>query len=461
MRSKPKPRHSVRYPARAIGILIRRLMSGMLLSLLASTAIAQPTCPDLTPFYADPAPNWFMVEQRLAGMMERCLENSQFFALIGAAQLNSGQLARALESLERALLIDPDNGAAQIDYAQTLYELGQLFSALDLNEQLLERADLPEDLQPLLVERQRTWQAQTRDTDVVAELLAGHDSNLNGGPDSGQITLTPSGEPILLALSPELRPISGPYLNLGVTGRYRQLSPEHQHNVTAQVRSRVSEDTESDLVQVAGQYAFIRPGLERSWQVGVGMNHLLFGGSPLFSGTELSTRVQINTNRACRPFYDLAAQHQYYHGQSLLNGVEARLGAGLNCELETRRGPQQLTATVNALGNKAQTNSRLGGDRDGWQVLADWRQPLFQGEMRTQVTYTELVDRDGYSPLLANGAERWQQRAALLVQYSRPVQVFSRSAELLINLYHQRQRSNIELFRTTDSTAEVGFSWRF
>ena len=51
----------------------------------------------------------------------------------GAAQLNNGKVAEAAESLERALLLEPDNGAAQVDYAQVLYLQGDLFSALAMN----------------------------------------------------------------------------------------------------------------------------------------------------------------------------------------------------------------------------------------------------------------------------------------------------------------------------------------
>ena len=63
------------------------------------------------------------MQQQLAGLMPECLESSEYFALYGQAQLNNGQLSGALEALERALLIDPNNGAAGIDYAQALFEV--------------------------------------------------------------------------------------------------------------------------------------------------------------------------------------------------------------------------------------------------------------------------------------------------------------------------------------------------
>lgn len=34
-------------------------------------------------------------------------------------------------------------------------------------------------------------------------------------------------------------------------------------------------------------------------------------------------------------------------------------------------------------------------------------------------------------------------------------------ATFMINLYHQRQRSNLELFQSKDTSAALGFSWLF
>ena len=93
-------------------------------------------CPDLSRYYAqttaadaaeDRVAQWAALATSLADLQSRCLRSSEYYALLGAAQLNSGKLDVASESLERALLLDPTNGAAQIDYAEALYAAGQLF----------------------------------------------------------------------------------------------------------------------------------------------------------------------------------------------------------------------------------------------------------------------------------------------------------------------------------------------
>ena len=427
----------------------------MLLFLALTLSVsARADCPNLTPYYPDNQPDWPAVEQQLGVLMSQCLESPEFFALYGAAQLDSGQVTAAIESLERALLMDPQQGGAQSDYARALFQQGQLFPALDLNAQLLQREDLL-DLRPLLQQRQDAWQALTRQRSVQLDLLAGYDDNLNRAPDPSQITLTLSGEPVVLTLNPESQPVSGPYLNLRLAGRYRQLAPESQHNWAAELQGRLSEHRESDLIQLNGRYSYIRPGRDRSWQLNAASNHLFFGGSPLFSATQVSARYQPRTRRTCNPYYNLAAQHQFYHDQGRLNAFETKLSAGVNCPLGGASGNQQFSAEIGALSNLALDGARPGGDRRGWQATLDWQLLLPTGVFRAQINHTQLNDRDGYSPLLSAGDRRRLGSAYVLLQYRRPLGV---NRALLLNIYHQRQRSNIELFRTVNSTFEVGLS---
>ena len=439
---------------------MRRFLTSLLYTLILVAGTAR-ACPDLSIYYAQGEENWSALAAQLGSLMPECLENSEFFALYGAAQLNSGAFDDALESLERALLLNPDNGAAQIDFAEALFLQGQIFPALELNTQLLQRADLPANLQPLLADRQQEWRSLTRQHVLDVDLLAGYDSNLNGAPDPGQITLTLSGEPVILNLNPEFRPISGPYLNVRLGSRYRALSPESQHNWNTQLRGRLSEDTESDLLQFDTRYSFIKPGRERSWQLDGGLSNLFFGGSVLYTATEGRFRY-VGANRGvCRPYFAIAAQHQLFHDQSELNAVESKASGGVSCPLRFARGDQLLSAEFSLLNNSAIKARRPGGNRGGWQFSADWQYLLPTGSLTAQINHTELNDRDGYSPLLAGGAERWLNRSFALIQYRRPLSQLGSNTSLLVNLFHQRQRSNIELFDSIDSTFEVGLSMTF
>lgn len=429
----------------------------------ASPAVAQ-RCPDLSGYYPGANADWQTVDAQLDPLLSQCLNSSEYFALRGAAQLNTGQLTDALESLERALLLEPANGAAQIDYALALFEAGQLFAALEINQRLLGRADLPPNLLPAIRQRQRDWRRLTRQTEGQVDLLAGYDNNLNGGPADNRLTLTLSGEPVLLELNPEFQPVSGPFTNLRASGRFRQLTPGAQHNFSGDVRGRISEDTESDILQFSGRYAFIRPDEDHAFQVQAGINHLFFGGSELFTASDLGFVYQPAGDEQCRPEFTVAVQHQHFHNQAQLDALESRATAGGICRgpaLAGAAGSQRIAFAMGLLRNENIENGRPGGDRQGWQLNLDWQHPLLRGTLRTQLNHTRLKDSQGYSPVLANNAERWQNRSFILFQYREPIRIFGRDSTLMVNLYHQQQRSNIELFRNTDTTAEVGFSFRF
>lgn len=437
--------------------LLRRL--GLFLVLVSPPLAA--ACPDLEDFYPGPRPNWSELEQRLLAELGECLESSEFFALLGAAQLNSGLIAEASESLERALLLDPDNGAAQMDYSQALYRSGQLFSALALNQQLLERDDLPANLQSLLVDQREAWTAQTRQLDFQLDLLAGYDSNLNGAPTPDQVTLTLSGESVILPLNPDFRAISGPYASFRLGSRFRELAPDHQTSWTNQLRGRFSEDSDSDLLQLDSRYSFIKPGRRSSWQLDAGISNLFFGGDALYTAIEGRARYQKRTQMPCKPYYGLAVQQQLFHDQSNFNALESKASAGVRCPLGDIANNQTLTAEVGLLTNKASNSGRPGGDRAGWQASIEWQYRAPVGLFLAQLNHTELDDRDGYSPLIAGGAERWLESSYLLLQFRKPVSVFGRETTLMTNLYHQEQRSNIELFQTLDTTFELGLSLSF
>jgi len=417
-------------------------------------------CPDLSAFYQPEGVDSAALQQ-ISQLLPECLESSEFFAVYGAAQLNSSDLAGALESLERALLLNPENGAAGIDYAQALFEVGQLFTALEMNQQLIARQDLPEGVGDALQGRQERWRAFTRQSSVQAEVLGGYDNNLNGAPDSGQITLTLSGEPVQLGLGPDFRPQSGGYLSARAAYRQRRLAPQSQQNWGVEIRSRNSDYQQSDLLQLAANYQFLKPSRANSWQAAAGVNHLQYGGSSLFTGLDASFRYQPGSDRSCNPYSQLAVQHQDFHRESRLDGLESKVSLGVSCPRFGYGGRQQISVDLSRINNLAANSGRLGGDRAGWQSNISWQYSLQTASLRAQLSHTNIEDRRGYSPLLKDGSARSLKRNYLLLQYRRPVRYLGKSANFMINLYHQRQYSNLELFRSNDTSAALGLGWLF
>lgn len=443
--------------------LSRKILGGLaLLLLFFSPSVLRAACPDLSSYYPGDDPDWMVVEQRLNSVITECLETSEFYALRGAAQLNIGKLAAALESLERALLLNPTNGAASVDYADALYQQGELFTALEINQQLFQREDIPPQLQAALEERQRRWQAETSQSETHVDLLAGYDDNLNGAPGQDRLTLTLAGQQVDLELSEELQVVPGPYANVRLGGRYRRLKAGQQHQFTGEISSRGSKDKRSDVLQLLTEYAFIKPSKNQNWQINTALSHLAFGGNALFTGTSLGFRYQPGDSGTCRPHFNVALQHQSFRQQSRLNGREARLGAGINCpvagtdEAQGSDTTHYLGADIAALQNTALDSSRLGGDRGGWQASLSWQALQSDRSWSVQLSHAATSDASPYSSLLDNGAKRQLGRSYLLLQYQQRIRVFGDRASFLLNLYHQRRRSNIGLFRTRDSSLEFG-----
>lgn len=436
-------------------------MPRLALVLLALSPAALEACPDLRPYHPGADPDWARLAAELRVLSPECLESPEYFALLGAARLYSGRLSGAIESLERALLLDPDHGAALVDYAEALLRDGQLFAALEINGSLLEREDLPSGLAARIADRQSDWRGLTRRAEWQLDLLAGHDSNLNGAPDRDAIALTLSGESVLLPLIPEFQAVEGPYLNARTAGSLRRLGPDSQHAFGAELRVRTGEDSAHDLVNLGARYGYIRPGRGGGGLLfDAGVSHLAFSGNSLYTGSSASLRRELALEGRCRPFYGATAQHQLWHGQSRLNGLEAKLGAGADCAVGGAAN-QRVSGEVGALRNAALKPRRPGGDRRGWQLSLDWRLALPRGTVTARFSHTRLEDREGYSPLLAGGARRDTRRSALQVQYRERVAALGEGAWLLVSAYHQRQDSNIELFQTENTIAEVGLSWRF
>ena len=117
--------------------------------------------------------------------------------------------------------------------------------------------------------------------------------------------------------------------------------------------------------------------------------------------------------------------------------------------------PSTLGLELSLLNNTAMDSARPGGDRNGWQFNLQWQYPVLHGVLNAQFNHTELRDTQGYSELLKNGAERWLKRSYVLLQYRQSIY---QNMAFVVNAYHQRQSSNIELFDSLDSTVELGIS---
>ena len=426
-----------------------------------STSFAMASCPDLTNFYEfieeTPAP----VIEQLSLLQQQCSQSAEYFALLGAAHLYSGDLLRALEELELSLLLDPENGAAAVDYAEVLYRQGQILSALEVNQRLLSRADLPEALRESLRSRQRRWGRSRILRNFSIAVFAGFDDNLNSAPISDQLSLTLSGSSVTLDVSPDFQAKSGAYSRVLLGGAARRLGQAFNTQVSGQVRGRFSGDSRYELVQASSQASFSEAKDSTNFDGSVGLDHVLFGGNAIFSSVTARTRYVLGRYRSCRFYPRLAIQYQYFHEQSSLSGIETGYGAGGECNLFGGNQANQFAIEMTAVTNRSTEGYRLGEDRDGWRLNLLWRGQVGDGELLSQYVRTRLADEVGYSPLFKSNAKREEILDSVFLQYRRPLRRLGASAQFFTTYSYHSQDSTIDLFKTRGNSFEIGINWSF
>ena len=447
----------VQYPLGKNKISLKLFLA--VLGLLVSTASI--ACPSLRNFYDLLENDPTALIESLDEILEQCYGNSEYFALEGAAYLSLGDLLRALENLERALLLDPSNGSAAVDFAEVLYRQGQVISALEINSQLLLREDLPDDLREAISRRQRHWQGDTSQHSFSLGTSVGYDNNLNSAPIAERLALTLSGNPVLLDVSSDFRAAGAAYAR--VTGGATILSVGQDVNsrLTGSITGRFSEESDYDLIQGSARYRLSDASDVSRWNTTFGLDHLIWGGNTVFSSATIRASFLFQDLGACRIYSRLALQYQKYKAQDLLSGYEYFLGPGSECELFIAGEPNRIGFELGALRNSAEYSSRLGGDREGWQGNLFWQRNLGVGQLIGQYQFTEFNDEEGYSLLFKNGISRQEHLHSVYFSYVRPLKSFGRTAQIVGTAAYHNQDSSIALFRTRGASVEFGVTWGF
>ena len=418
-------------------------------------------CQDFSDFYRAIDDEFQLVESQLLPLLEECSENSEYFSLLGTVQLRSGDFFAALENLERALLLNPDNGSALVDYAEVLFQQGQVSSAVEINAQLLSREDLPADLVQAIADRQRRWRSLMSETSSILGVSVGYDNNLNSAPMGRQLALTLSGQSVVLDVSPEFLAAGGTYANLAAGIARTSAGRDISSRVSGQVRGRFGENSSYEVLQASSQFAFTQSGDNPRWNAALGFDHLNYGGNDIFSSSTIRASYLARQGKACGIYPRLAIQYQHFHTQESLSGIESSLGVGVDCRLPIGKTVNRLAVEVSALTNRALKGSRLGQDRNGWQVNLAWRRQLGPGQASAQYSFTDLNDDEGYSPIFDDGARRHESLSSVYLQYAVPTRRLGAAAQIVTSISYYNQDSTVGLFRTQGANVEIGINWGF
>lgn len=434
---------------------------------------------------AYPLPQRAEALQMLLGQLDlvasQCLLDANFHAWRGAVLLSLRRPAAAIESLERALLIDPGLPGAQLDYAQAMLAIGDKVSARDLLHQLSSRADLPPHLQRLLQEElvasdPGNWRGRW----VLTSAL-GRDSNLNNAPAASELTLTFPQGPVTLPLVDSFRPQSGTaWLNVV---QWQGLKPHGAQLwlLQAELRARHTAQSTTRYQQADVSASWLQgPDAPRQWVARVGASRIDFGGQRLLESVRTSALHQwqmpslLQTMPSCRPSLGIEAEQRRYPVTPELNGRYVGIVASASCQAisssqsdsgtggKGRTGLQNQLVSLQMRWGRERPDSatRPGGTYDKLELRATWEGRHGPYKLNADYAYTRQSDSSGYSPLLSDNLARLTVRHSIRLEAARPLPAsFLGGPDWFVSAESSHQSSNLAAFASRQTALYSGLRW--
>lgn len=423
-----------------------------------------------------------------------CQHQPQWLARLGNYLNQRGQYREAAEHLERALMLDPLQIDAQIDYAIAMAGLGDKISAVALIQDLLQNPQLPPALQPVLTQQQAQLSKERRapstrtpwQTQIQLSAVLGRDSNLLGAPNIDSLALTLGGITQTLPLEASYLAQAGNYHRTeAVFHARRQENHGPQWDLLASTRQRDSHT----LAQVeSNQYELIA---ERSTTHQVPGQKMLPGNYLRLSMAELKTRqsgryqvqglafgwgqalqADSNLNR-CVWRAGIEVQSREYASNSSLSGQYRGLSLLGSCQRPlSTTGPQQSTQwhlSIRSGKDHPRDAARAGGAQTQTAIQMHLQVPAqrlwqsAQGQWGLSGEWAKSQDTQTYSPLLNSGEVRKINKYSAKLEYLRNLSETTQSArwQAHAGLEWTVHKSNIRLFglRSWGPYAGLRFVW--
>ena len=392
---------------------------------------------------------WKQTREFLSSQLESCLNYSEYFALYGAALLYTGKINTAIEMLERALLINPENGSARIDYALALYESGQLLSALQVNSGLLKEENIPPAIRASLEQRQEVWSSEKTLWRHQFSYSYGHNSNLNNATYIDNYNLN-SIYGMINRKNPA-PPEPGFYHNSRLISQYYSLTNEGASRLSLAAQSRISPFDDSDADQFSISYEEDSEGLDFNQNWLLGINHIRLGNDALYSSIE--GNYWINPRNSIS-YLNIDTSYTYFDNPEEPSELTLMFEPGVLYTINKHRFGFNLGLGI----NKALNRERNSGNRSLYEVAAFYGTSIGKGHFSTRLSTTGTSDNRGYSPVLENNAARSTNAWSLSLQYLYPI---NSHLTLHSSYYYRNQDSNIPIFRTKAEDFNVGLTFSF
>jgi hypothetical protein len=327
--------------------------------------------------------------------------------------------AEAAESLELAMLRDPDDRRIQLEYAIALAGSGDVASAQQLLLQL--RSDPALDA---ATRRQidalikQTWlQAHLPAVpDVSVSLMVGHDDNLLGAPRQGAFDLTLPWGNLTVSPADDAKPRAGFFTraDLRLNGALPSAS-QHAQPLRYGLFLGLSKTAD----QIADR---------NNWGLLLEKQHLLLHGSylqaahqqlsvqasPVYRQTLLGAGMTLAGaawGLICHARLGAELQRRHYPQADLLDGQYTGVQMHATCPASA------LQVTLRFGQDRPRQTDRPGGMQQHSAVKLAYQARFYQGDLRAEAEWSLQRDRTGYSPLLENNRRRVLQRGVYRAEY--------------------------------------------
>jgi len=406
--------------------------------------------------------------QTLLEQQEARAGDSDYDYALGVAALQAGEPLLALDALERVVLHRPDFAGAWLDIALVHLQLGDADSADAVLASIEQNFAPPPALRRQIIaarEQIANWRSGRVVRELVSRwrgdisLLGGYSSNANAGIGVGGFTLTPVGGPTVpVDVAPDQRPRGSAMLQLRASA-YRDFA-HADGSVTSLLgylrgrRFAGEGDFHYGEVALGVSHTHLL-GSTSSANVGASLRHLQLGDESLatFYAVNAGLRRQLG---ACGMAASVEYEWRQYTRDGYFSAQVPWLGGGLDC-----RGGAHQWLLAARVGHDDPRGARAGGDTVRLEASAQWRWQISQRyTLEALVYYVRNRDLDGYSPLLANGAERRVERLGQRLVLGRDITADGRWRALL-ELENSRDMSNLPIFRLDERQVLLGVRYAF
>ena len=402
-----------------------------------------------------------------------CLRSAVFHAWRGAVLLALNQPAAAIESLERAILINPDLPGALLDYAAALLAIGDARSARGLLLQLGSRDDVPAVMRRLLDLELAVTNPDVLRSRWFFSTAAGVDSNLNNAPSASELTLTfPQGS-LTLPLLDSSRPRRG--ISALAIAQWQGLKPQGSQLwlFQADVRARQTSEAATGYRQADLAATWLQaPDAPQQWIGRAGASQTTFGGQTLLQSARASWQRQWYGNALgssatiCRPSAGIEWEGRQFPSSGSLNGKYLGLVAAAVCNFDSLKNvkadgvvaQQVLNLQIRTGTDRASGEDRAGGNFRRTELRASLERNVGAFKLSGEYGFSRQVDTSGYSPLLADNLIRKINRNSLRAELSRPLGLWPQ-VDWFVSAEINFQHSNLEAFRSRQDAYYAGVRW--